>query len=150
MPSSYTSLYYHVIFSTKERRPFITENLRTRLYDYIQGIAKNENCILRSVGGMPDHVHLLVSCPATKSIADLLRVIKTDSSKWVHESFPEHRTFCWQDGYGAFTVSQSALADVQRYIESQAEHHKQRSFQEEFVEFLRRHGIELDERYLWT
>jgi REP element-mobilizing transposase RayT len=150
MPSSYTSLHYHIIFSTKERRPLVTDDIRGRLYEYMRGVIRNEACFLRAIGGMPDHIHLLMTSHATKSVADLMRVVKTNSSKWIHEAFPDHRAFGWQDGYGAFTVSESAIADVQRYIENQSEHHKRRSFQDEFIEFLQRHGIEFDPRYLWT
>lgn len=150
MPSSYTSLLYHIVFSTKERRPLITPDLQTRLYEYIGGIVTHENSLLRSVGGMNDHIHLLINIPSTKALSDFLRIIKSNSSKWIHETFPQHRTFGWQDGYGAFTVSKSALLDVQAYIETQPEHHKRFTFQEEFIEFLRRHEIQYDERYLWS
>ena len=149
MPSTYTSLHYHIIFSTKQRRPFITSDLGPRLYDYIGGIIRHEKGILRCAGGVADHVHLLATLPPTRAISDWMRVIKSNSSGWIHETFPDQRAFGWQDGYGAFTVSKSGLADVERYIAGQEEHHRRVSFKEEFVEFLRRNEIEYDERYLW-
>jgi REP element-mobilizing transposase RayT len=149
MPSSYTSLYYHFIFSTKERRPRITNDIQTRLYEYIGGIVAHEKGRLLTAGGMPDHIHLLAAFTAQKAVSDLMRLVKTNSSKWVHETFSDHRDFGWQDGYGAFTVSYSNLARVKRYIAAQEEHHRRLSFQEEFLTFLKRHGIEYDERYIW-
>lgn len=150
MPSSYTCLYYHIIFSTKDRRPLINPDLQTRLYDYMGGIITHEKGRLLAAGGAADHVHLLVSMTAQISLSDLMRLVKANSSKWVHETFPEHRDFRWQDGYGAFTVSASAIADVKRYITQQELHHRRVSFQEVFLAFLRRHGIEYDQRYIWT
>lgn len=144
-----TCLHYHLVFSTKNRFPQITRDLRQRLYDYMGGIIKGERGLLLSAGGTEDHVHLLVSLPAQPSVADFLRLIKANSSRWVHEMFPHHRTFAWQSGYGAFSVSPSNDEDVRRYITTQAEHHRRITFQEEFLEFLRRHEIPFDERYIW-
>jgi len=149
MPSTYTSLHYHIIFSTKERRPFITPHIQTRLYDYIGGIVRHEKGILRCAGGVADHVHMLATLPPTRAISDWLRVIKSNSSGWIHDTFSDQKLFGWQDGYGAFSVSSSAMSDVERYIAGQEEHHRRISFQEEFVEFLRKNEIEYDERYLW-
>jgi REP element-mobilizing transposase RayT len=98
---------------------------------------------------MPDHVHLLVSLSSKVALADLLREVKSSSSKWVHDTFTTQRGFTWQSGYGAFAVSHSILAEVKRYIANQAKHHRVRSFQEEFITLLRKHKIEYDERYLW-
>jgi len=150
MPSSYTCLHYHLIFSTKDRRALITGDLPTRLYDYVGGIIAREKGRLLAAGGAADHVHLLVSLSANRALADVLRVVKTNSSKWVHETFPASRDFGWQDGYAAFAVSVSTVAQVKRYIAAQEKHHRRRSFQDEFVAFLERHGIEYDPRYLWT
>lgn len=149
MPSSYTCLHYHVIFGTKDRRPSITDDIRSRLYDYMGGILAREKGILLAAGGMPDHVHLLASLSAQSAVSDILRVVKTNSSKWIHETFSDHRGFGWQDGYGAFTVSPSNLSRVKRYIAEQEEHHRRVTFQEEFIAFLKRHGIPYDERYIW-
>ena len=149
MPSSYTCLYYHLIFSTKERRPLITAEWQTRLYDYMGGIISHEKGRLLAAGGTTDHMHLLASLTAQKAVSDLLRLVKANSSKWVHETFAEHREFRWQDGYGAFSVSFSNLAQVKRYIAEQQQHHCRISFQEEFLAFLQRHGVTYDERYIW-
>ena len=150
MPQSFASLHSHFIFSTKDRVPLIASGLAPRLYDYIGGIMRNEKGALLAAGGMADHVHLLVSLSRETSIAEMLRLIKAGSSAWVHETFAPLRQFAWQAGYGAFSVSHSNLDAVKDYIAQQAEHHRVRSFQEEFVEFLRRHDIPYDERYLWN
>ena len=103
----------------------------------------------QGVGGVTDHVHLLVGLNKELAIAETLRTVKAGSSRWVHDTFAEQRSFAWQAGYGAFSVSYSHLGRVKAYIAGQAEHHRKRTFQEEFVLFLRRHGVEYDERYLW-
>ena len=149
MPQSYTSLHYHLIFSTKNRLPSITPDLQPRLFEYIGGILRGANSVLLAAGGMPDHVHLLIGLNKELAIAETLRTIKAGSSRWVHDTFAEQRSFAWQTGYGAFSVSYSHLGRVKAYIAGQAEHHRKRTFQEEFVLFLRRHGVEYDERYLW-
>ena len=149
MAHTYTHLLYHAIWSTKDRRPLIDPDLRARLFPYLGGIAAELGGKTLEIGGMPDHVHLLLCLPASVAIADALRVIKTNSSRWVHETWPERRTFAWQTGYGAFTVSRSNREMVAKYIAEQEEHHRRLSFQEEFMAFLKRHGVEYDERYLW-
>ncbi len=150
MPSSYTCLYYHIIFSTKHRRPQITPDLRARLYPYVAGIITNQKGHLLAIGGMPDHVHLLVSLPAHTSVSAALRLVKSNSSKWVHETFASRRDFAWQDGYAAFSVSASNRDAVRRYIAAQDGHHRRVSFQDELVDFLKRHEIAYDERYIWA
>jgi REP element-mobilizing transposase RayT len=149
MPQSYTCLHYHLIFSTKNRLPSITPDIRPRLYDYLGGLIRGEGGVLLAAGGMPDHVHLLARLTQQRAVADVLRVVTTNSSKWVHETFPAAKRFGWQAGYGAFAVSYSNLAAVKRYIARQAEHHRKMSFQAEFRAFLRKHGIEFEEKYLW-
>ena len=149
LPQSFAALYCHVIFSTKNREPFISGELQPRLYPYIGGVVRQEGSTLLAVGGMPDHVHLLVSLTRQSFIAEVVRLVKTNSSGWVHGTFPEPRGFAWQTGYGAFSVSTSNLPAVEHYIAAQEEHDRTRTFQEEFVEFLRRHSIAYDERYLW-
>lgn len=149
MGQSFACLHYHLIFSTKTRVAQITPDLRKRLYDYMGGIVDGEKGRLLAAGGASDHVHLLAALPTQPSVADFLRIIKTNSSKWVHETFVEKRTFAWQTGYGAFSVSRSSDAEVRRYIASQEEHHRRMTFQEEFLEFLKRHEIPYDERYIW-
>ena len=149
MPHSYTNLLYHIVFSTKERAPSINNEIRPRLLAYLGGIARELNATLLAAGGTEDHVHLLLSLSSSLSVADALRVLKTNSSRWVHQKWPSQRRFAWQSGYGAFSVSQSVIDDVRRYIANQEEHHRRMTFQEEFIALLKRHGIEFDKRYLW-
>jgi len=113
------------------------------------GIAREHGMKTLAIGGVEDHVHFLLSLPTSISLAKAIQLIKGGSSKWVHDSFPEHRDFSWQEGYGAFSIGISQRDDTVSYIRSQAEHHRKKTFQEEFVAFLKRHGIEYDERYLW-
>ena len=148
MGNSFTCLRYHLVFSTKNRVPQITPDVQKRLYDYMGGILKNENGQLLAAGGTADHVHLLACIYSSVSVSDMLRKVKANSSKWIHETFPEQNQFAWQEGYGAFSVSQSNVEQVRRYVEQQEEHHHRVSFEQEFIEFLERHGISYDERYL--
>ncbi len=148
MPNSYTSLNYHVIFSTRDRAPHIAADLGARLFEYIGGIVREQGGRLLGAGGTLDHVHLLMSLHPQRSLSDVLRELKAGSSRWVHETQPDKMEFAWQDGYGAFSVSQSNLDQVKAYISKQDEHHRRKSYQEEFVEFLRRHDIPYDERYV--
>jgi putative transposase len=149
MPQSFASLHCHLIFSTKNRVPLITADIQPRLYGYWGGICQEQGNRLIAAGGLPDHVHLLVSLSRDASVAEVVRDLKANSSKWIHETFPASRDFAWQTGYAAFAVSFSNIAQVQKYLARQAEHHRKQTFQEEFVAFLRRHHIEYDERYLW-
>jgi putative transposase len=146
---SYVSSYHHCVFSTKERRPLITPTLAERLWPFLGGIARQHKMKAIEVGGVEDHVHILLSLPATMAISKALQLIKAGSSKWVHETFPEHRSFSWQEKYGAFSVSESRVESIIQYIKGQAEHHRKMTFQEEFVALLKKHRIEYDERYLW-
>ena len=127
----------------------IAEEMHARLFEYIGGIVRSERGKLVAAGGMPDHVHLLVSAPKDKSASDMMRDVKTNSSAWVHTTFGNHADFAWQAGYGAFSVGYSNLDVVKRYIANQKRHHRKRTYQEEFVEFLSRYDIEYDEKYLW-
>jgi len=148
MPSTHLSLHYHLVFSTKSRHPFIDSEWRQRLHAYLGGCLKTLGAIPETVGGTEDHVHLLTGLKAIHRLADVLRDIKQTSSEWVHNEMKEKR-FAWQEGYGAFTVSSSNVATVRSYIEAQEEHHRRKSFQEEYREFLEKHNILFDERYLW-
>ena len=149
MPQSFVSFHVHLVFSTKNRAPSIDDKLSPRLYDYLGGIVHNLDGSLLSAGGMPDHVHLLCSLGKQSAIADFLRTIKANSSKWIHETFPPRRDFAWQRGYGAFAVSVSNIEPVRQYIARQPEHHRTQSFQDEFRALLKRHNIDWDERYMW-
>ena len=146
---SYISSYHHCVFSTKERRPLITKSLRERLWPFLGGIARQNKMKAIEIGGVVDHVHILLSLPATMSIAKGLQLIKGGSSKWVHDTFPEHWSFAWQVKYGAFSVSKSQVDAVVEYIRTQENHHRKVTFQEELLALLKKHEIEYDERYLW-
>jgi REP element-mobilizing transposase RayT len=148
MANTYTSLHYHVIFSTKNRQPFLAEAIRDRVFAYLGGIARENGMNALEVGGVADHVHLLVSIPASLAVSKALRLIKGGSSHWLKETFPNMAKFAWQDGYAAFTVSQSQIDDVRVYIRYQSEHHQTKTFAEEYRAFLARHRIEYDGRYL--
>ena len=121
--------------------------MRSRLYEYMAGIVRNHDGHLIRAGGTPDHVHLLIELDASTSVAGAVRVIKANTSKWIHETFPDQSGFAWQAGYAAFTVSESAIPRVTRYIDGQEEHHRRKTFTEEFREFLQRHKLEFDERH---
>jgi REP element-mobilizing transposase RayT len=149
MANTYTSLYYHIVFSTKNRVAYITPEIESRVWAYIGGVARAHKMTALQVGGIEDHIHALVMASTTLSPSQITQYLKGDSSKWIHDEFPVLRSFAWQDGYGAFTVSKSNLPEVIRYIESQREHHHQRTFQEEYLGFLKKHGVEYDERYVW-
>ena len=146
---SYVSSYFHCVFSTKERRPLITPPLRERLWPFLGGIARQNKIKALEIGGVDDHVHLLLSLPAPLPISKAMQLIKGGSSKWEHETFPEHRLFAWQEKYGAFSVSVSQLDHIVQYIKGQEEHHRKMTFREEFLALLNKHRIEYDERYLW-
>ncbi|MES1242002.1 MAG: IS200/IS605 family transposase [Acidobacteriota bacterium] len=146
MSKTYTKLIYHVVFSTKERVPLITGEIRERLYPYLGGVIRGENGILLEIGGVEDHVHLLVRFGAAIAVSDMVQRIKGNSSHWLNQR-PEC-WFAWQNGYGAFTVSESQVATVRRYIQRQEEHHKGSSFTDELVSLLRMHRIDFDERDL--
>lgn len=149
MANTYSALYYHLVFSTKNRERLITPDLRERLWEYLGGITReNEGVVLR-IGGIEDHVHLLVALPPTTAPSRMVQQIKGGSSKWIHTNFPAHAGFAWQDGYGAFTVSRSALDEVGRYIDRQQEHHRHRTFDEEYRALLDKHEVRYDERYLF-
>ena len=148
MPSTHLSLHYHLIFSTKERVASMQSDWRGRLHAYLGGIVNDLGGMPVTIGGVEDHVHLLIGLRATHRLADVLREIKSVSSKWVHEELNKP-LFSWQEGYGAFTVSPSQLDAVKRYIANQEEHHHKKTFQEEYLEFLKLSGIEYDEKYLW-
>lgn len=150
MANTYSNLLYHVIFSTKNRLPLITAEQRGDLYKYVGGIIRNERGTLIEIGGLPDHVHVAMCLKTDISVADILRHIKGGSSKWLNERRQNGGRFRWQDGYGAFSVSESRLQSVCAYIRNQENHHRKKTFQEEYLDLLRFHNVTFDERYLWT
>ncbi len=149
MPQSFIALHCHIVFSTKERCCMICPEWADRVYQYIGGILRAHDCCLMAAGGMPDQVHLLLSLGKTRSIAEIIRIVKSNSSSWISDTFPLPGRFAWQTGYGVFSVSRSQMDRVREYISTQESHHRAETFQEEFLRLLERHGIEYDDRYLW-
>ncbi len=147
MPNTYTNLLYHIVFSTKDRAPLIAENLKEELYKYVGGIIRDEGGVKLESGGVENHIHLLAKFKASVSVSDMLRLIKANSSKWANER--TQGEFAWQEGYAAFSVSESQVVPVQRYIRNQVQHHRKQTYQQEFVALLDRHGVEYDPKYLW-
>ncbi|MGH9406173.1 MAG: IS200/IS605 family transposase [Terriglobia bacterium] len=148
MAHTFSNLLTHVIFSTQDRQSLLTPDLTADLLAYMGGIIRNLHGKLIESSAPRDHVHCLLSLPTTLAVADALRVLKTNSSLWVHET-RQTPAFGWQIGYGAFSVSQSNVPEVLKYIRHQNEHHRKVSFQEEFITFLKHNGISYDERYIW-
>jgi REP element-mobilizing transposase RayT len=149
MPQSLSLVIVHVIFSTKERRPFLAPATRPKLHAYLATVARNADCEAYRVGGVADHVHLAVRLSRTITIAQLVETLKTASSKWLKTEWPGLAAFSWQRGYGSFSVGPSDLDALRQYIDTQEEHHKTRSFQEEFRMFLKKYGVDYDEAYVW-
>jgi REP element-mobilizing transposase RayT len=142
MPSAWTQCFYHIVLSTRQRMNWIKPEIEPRIHQYIGGIVREKGCTILAIHGMPDHVHLLVQLRADLSLSDLVRHIKGRSSKWINEEFKPMPRFAWQEGYGGFTVSKSAVPAVKKYIEGQKERHKRQDFKVEFMELLRKHGID--------
>ena len=149
MANTYTSLHYHIVFSTKNRERWILPEAEQRIWAYLGGIAKENKMKPLQIGGVEDHVHALLGAPAVIAPSKIAQLIKGGSTGWIHDTFPMMKGFRWQDGYGAFTVSKSNVPEVADYIQGQREHHRGKSFQEEYLMLLKKHGIEFEERYLW-
>ncbi|HAF03544.1 MAG TPA: IS200/IS605 family transposase [Spartobacteria bacterium] len=145
---SFNSCLIHCVWSTKNREPLLTSDLRDRLWPYLGGIAKQNKMNALAIGGASDHVHILISLPATLSVAKAVQLLKGNSSKWIHETFPKLRGFEWQEGYGAFSISISGVDETVAYIRNQEEHHRRRSFREEVMAMLRKHDADYDEALL--
>jgi len=149
MPQSLASVLIHLVFSTKHRQPFITPAVETELHKYMATVFRGCDSPALLVGGYEDHIHALFSLSRKWAIADVVEEVKTSSSKWIKTKGAEFPQFHWQSGYGAFSVSQSNVEKVKNYIANQKEHYSKQSFQDEFREFLEKHGVEYDERYVW-
>ena len=149
MPQSLAQIYVHIIFSTKGRNPFINENIEPELFAYMGNTIQRCEGVPFFINGMDDHVHVLSSLPRTISLSKYIEEIKRDSSRWIKTKGTQYEKFAWQIGYGAFSVSGSRKDAVMSYISGQKDHHRMVTFQEEFVAFLEKYGIEYDERYLW-
>lgn len=149
MSHTYTCLMAHFIFSTKDRRRFIDDDLALRLHPYLGGIAGDLDCKALAIGGVADHVHLLISYPAKLAVSNLVRDLKANSSKWIHDTFPHRESFAWQPGYAAFSVSMSVKPTVCDYIGHQVEHHQRQTLYEEIAALLAKHGGVMEEFDWW-
>jgi REP element-mobilizing transposase RayT len=150
MAQTYTSLYLHIVFSTKDREPVLRPDFRERVWRYVGGIARKEKIKAIEIGGTADHVHALLSVAPTMAPASIVQTLKGNTSKWINESLGLPCRFEWQEGYGAFSVSYSQIDKTVAYIQNQERHHRRKTFQEEYLGFLKKHRIEYDERYIWT
>ena len=149
MPQSLSNILIHVIWSTKDRQPWLEPGIREKTHAFLGGAVRQCDCEAYRVGGVADHVHLAVRLSRTLSIAELVKEVKTASSKWLKEQSPEFDGFYWQQGYGAFSVGLSQKETLLHYIDTQEQHHRTRTFQDEYRAFLTKYGIEYDERYVW-
>jgi len=149
MPQSLSQILLHLVFSTKNRERWIGPDIRPNLHAYLAGACRALHSEAYRVGGTDDHVHIACTLPRTTAVSKLLEETKKASSAWVKQQGSQYAAFAWQAGYGAFSLGQSQLPALLRYVDKQEEHHRQRTFQEEFVEFLKRYRVEYDERYLW-
>lgn len=149
MPQSLARLHIHLVFSTKNREPIITDAVRDALHAYLATVLQNLGCAPVLINSVEDHAHLLFDLARTVSVSQAVEDVKTASSKWIKTQGPEFAGFAWQSGYGAFAVSESNVDAVREYIANQREHHRKKSFQEEYRRFLERHRIAFEERYVW-
>lgn len=149
MAHTFTDLLTHVVFSTSGRVPYLADATRPDVHAYLGGILRELRAVPIAIGGTRDHVHVLTRLPADLALADCMRIMKANSSRWIKEKWPEQRFFAWQGGYGAFSVSESQRGEVVRYIRDQDHHYRRFSFKEEFLALLKNHGLEFDERYIW-
>jgi REP element-mobilizing transposase RayT len=149
MPGTYSQILLHIVFSTRQREPWIKPEICERLYPFIGGIIRSEQGVLYAMGGVEDHLHLLLRWRPDDSVSNLMRNVKSRSSRWIHETFPELTAFTWQDGYSVFSVSKSQESSVKRYIARQAEHHRKEDFKSELLRLLRAHGVEFDEKWVF-
>jgi putative transposase len=149
MPQSLSAVLLHIIFSTKNREPWLDRDLRPRIHAYLATICRDLGAEFVHAGGMADHVHIITTLPRTVSQAEMIEQIKKTSSKWIKNLDRRYRGFFWQRGYAAFSVSPSQFKAVLKYVDTQQQHHRTRTFQEEYRKLLRKHGVAFDERYVW-
>ena len=149
MPQSLVKNYVHIVFSTKNRQPFIDQSIKEELHAYLGGTCKELGCPVLAVGGVEDHVHILCMLSRNMALSELVGKVKANSSKWIKTKGEQYANFYWQNGYGAFSVNPTETEVVIKYIQNQEEHHKKRTFQEEYRLFLKKYKVEYDERYVW-
>ena len=149
MANTYSNLFYHIVFSTKRRENFIRQDVENRIWSYIGGVMRKHKLTALQVGGIENHIHALIVAPPTIAPSQIAKWLKGDSSKWIHEEFPDLRKFVWQDGFGVFSVSKSNAPKVVEYIKNQRQHHLKQSFEDEYIELLKLHGVEYDPKYLF-
>jgi len=149
MPQSLTNILVHLVFGTKKRENYLTNEVCHRLYPYISSILKSSNCECIKIGGIENHIHILCALAKTTSISDLIEKIKSSTSKWIKTNDESFAHFRWQKGYGAFSISPAHLQIVNKYINNQSAHHKQTTFEDEFRALLKKYNVQHDERYLW-
>jgi len=150
MPNTYSQLYIHVVFAVKGRENLIQKQWKDELYKYVCGIVNAKNQKVYAINGMPDHIHLLLSIKPDISLSDLMRDIKTNSTKWINTRNWVRGKFQWQEGFGAFSCSKSQLDNVIAYINNQEQHHLKKSFKQEYLDFLRKYEIDYDEQYVFA
>ncbi len=149
MAQSLSKVSLHIIFSTKNRHKFLVPEIENELYKYLAGILRNLDCPAIKIGAMSDHIHILNSLSRTITQSKMIGMLKKDSSKWLKTKGNKFKNFHWQNGYGVFSISQSKVNTIKTYIDKQREHHKKKTFKEEFREFLKEYHMEYDERYVW-
>ena len=148
MTHSFRVHFFHLVWSTKQRQRWITEEVQLRLYAYLGGIVRNHGGQLLEIGGMPDHIHMLIQQSTLDKFSHQIRDLKANSSLWTHQTFSHLKDFAWQEGYGSFSVSYSAVEKVREYIQNQEEHHKTMTFEEEYLKLLKYFGVKYDERFV--
>ena len=148
MTHSYRIHYFHFIWSTKQRLPLILPDVQPRLYLYLMAITRNHSGKILAIGGMRDHIHLLIELSNLDNFSSFVKELKTSSTLWIHKNFPDLKDFAWQEGYGSFSVSYSSVESVKKYIENQEQHHSNMSYDDEFLKFLKLHKVEYDERFV--
>jgi putative transposase len=149
MANTYSSLFYHIVFSTKHRQNFIRLEIENRIWSYIGGIARKHKTTALQIGGIENHIHALIMSPPIHAPSKIAQFLKGDSSKWIHEEFRDLQSFAWQDGFGAFSVSKSNVPKVIDYIKSQRQHHLKQSFEDEYLELLKLHETDYNVKYLF-
>lgn len=150
MANTYTQIHFHTVFAVRNRQSLISKTWETELYKYITGILQNKGHKLLQINGMPDHIHILFGMRPTEALSDLMKDVKQSSSRWINKSNLSRGKFSWQEGYGAFSQSKKEIPEVASYIQNQEQHHKERTFSEEYIDLLQAHGIEYDIQYLFS